>query len=389
MSDRAKLAAMSDSSLIPERPVLFSPALAATIGLEEAILLQHLSDLFQHREAEQRNGYAWLTVEREWLLDTLPFWSAIDLHRVSKSLSDKGIILVGSPPLHESEILLFAINESRGDARSRAVNPREAENPPAGRRGGAGLIPRHWSPSEDLLQLLGLNHNIPRQFALDQLEDFIFYWRERGEISHAWENKFRQHVLSRWRHQQQEEAERFAEPKDGPISDSWQPSADALEIMLRTGVTRAFIDDAIPEFVLYWRERGETVKTLNSRFINHIRRQWARYTSALSHDTEPRRIPANWQPSEDVYDILRMSHIDADFAEQLLPEFIIYWKDSNQLHSSWNTKFLQHVKYKWARRHQFTQSSDSSDAGQQRPHSTGSTRSRSLADDLGDRSWAQ
>jgi hypothetical protein len=380
---------MSDSSFIPERQLLFSPALAATIGLEEAILLQHLSELFQHRKAEQRHGYAWLSIEREWLLNTLPFWTAIDLHRVSKSLSDKGLILIASPPLHEAEILLFAINESSSAARPKAGQARQPGSPLTSRRGAAGLLPSHWSPSEDLLQLLGLNHNIPRQFALDQLEDFVFYWRERGEISHAWENKFRQHVLSRWRNREQEEAERFAEPKDGPISDDWQPSADALEIMLRTGVTRAFIDDAIPEFVLYCRERVETEKTLNSKFINHIRRQWARYSSALSHDTEPRRIPANWKPSEDVYDILRMSHIDAEFAEQLLPEFIVYWKDSNQLHSSWNTKFLQHVKYKWARRHQFTQSSDSSDAGQQGSHSTGSTRSRSLADDLADRSWAQ
>ncbi len=376
---------MSDSSLIPEHQLLFSPALAATIGLEEAILLQHLSQLFQHRGAEKRQGYAWLSVERDWLLETLPFWNAVDLHRVSKSLADKGVILMGSPPLHESEILLFAINETRPSADS----PKPPVAPARVREGGAGLISRLWSPSEELLQLLALNHNIPRQFALDQLEDFIFYWRERGEISHAWENKFRQHVLSRWRHQQQAEAERFTEKPDAPIGDDWHPSEDAMEIMLRTGVSRAFIDDAIPEFVLYWRERGETVKELNSKFINHIRRQWARYQSALHHDTEPRRIPDNWQPSQDVYDILRMSHIDEDFARQLLAEFILYWKDSNQLHSSWNTKFLQHVKYRWARRHQFTQPSDASDAGKQRSHPAGSTRSRSLADDLNDRSWAQ
>ena len=44
-------------------------------------------------------------------------------------------------------------------------------------------------------------------------------------------------------------------------------------------------DDAVPEFVLYWRERGETIKTLNSKFINHILRQWARYSSALGVET--------------------------------------------------------------------------------------------------------
>ncbi|MFT7177627.1 MAG: hypothetical protein ACJAUG_003642, partial [Halioglobus sp.] len=35
---------MSESSLVPERQLVFSPGLAATIGLEEAILLQHLQE---------------------------------------------------------------------------------------------------------------------------------------------------------------------------------------------------------------------------------------------------------------------------------------------------------------------------------------------------------
>ncbi len=42
---------MSDSSLIPERQLVFSPGLAATIGLEETILLQHLQVLLEHRDA--------------------------------------------------------------------------------------------------------------------------------------------------------------------------------------------------------------------------------------------------------------------------------------------------------------------------------------------------
>ena len=57
---------MSHSSLVPERQLVFSPALAQTIGLDEAILLQHLSELFQHRETQTHRGYAWLRVERDW-----------------------------------------------------------------------------------------------------------------------------------------------------------------------------------------------------------------------------------------------------------------------------------------------------------------------------------
>jgi DnaT-like ssDNA binding protein len=374
---------MSDRSLVPERQLVFSPGLAATIGLGEAILLQHLQGLFDHHTPEQRDGHDWLAVEREFLLRTLPFWSAEDLQRISRSLVDKGVLLISSPPLREAERLVFAFNQRTHEAK--APPPPAAQTIPA--RRSAGLLPLHWGPSEDLLQLLALNHNIPRQFALDQLEDFIFYWRERGETSHAWENKFRQHVISAWRHHQQNQVESFRAPAKTTLDNSWRPSLDAMEIMERGGIERDFIEQAIPEFILYWRERGAAPRELNSKFIQHIRIQWARYTSSLEHSTEPKRISDHWLPTEDVFDILRMSHIDTEFAHTLLPEFIVYWKDSNQTHTSWNSKFLQHVKYHWAKRHQIEQAGQQH-AGQPGSNPTGRTRDRSLQDDLTDTSWA-
>jgi len=374
---------MSDSSLVPERQLVFSPGLAATIGLEESILLQHLQALFDHHGPQVRDNHAWLSVDRTLLLHTLPFWSIEDLQRISRSLADKGVLLIDSPPLLHSEQLVFAVNEPVSEPRSRPP----AAMQPAPTRRSAATLPVHWAPSEDLLQLLALNHNIPRQFALDQLEDFIFYWRERGETSHAWENKFRQHVINNWRRAQQEQAEAFRQPDNSKLDNQWRPSLDAMEIMARSGIDRDFIEQAIPEFILYWRERGQAPRELNSKFIQHIRIQWAKYSSSLEHSTEPKRIADDWQPGLDVYDILRMSHIDTDFARSLLPEFIVYWRDSNQAHTSWNSKFLQHVKYHWAKRHQLDQT-DSSHAGQQKSHSTGRTRDRSLEQDLTDTSWA-
>ena len=375
---------MTDSSLVPERQLVFSPGLAATIGLGEAIFLQHLQSLFDHHSPELKDGHAWLSVEREFLLHPLPFWSVEDLHRLSRSLVDKGVLLISSPPLHESARLVFAINERVDDTRTAA--PRPGQMLPV--RRSAGILPVHWGPSEDLLQLLALNHNIPRQFAMDQLEDFIFYWRERGETSHAWENKFRQHVTTNWRRHQQSQAETFQAPANTRLDNSWRPSQDAMEIMERGGIDREFIDQAIPEFILYWRERGAAPRELNSKFIQHIRIQWAKYTSSLEHSTEPKRISDHWLPSEDVFDILRMSHIDIGFAHSLLAEFIVYWKDSNQAHTSWNSKFLQHVKYHWAKRHKIEQAGQSH-GGQQGSNTTGRTRDRSLKDDLTDTSWAE
>ena len=380
---------MSESSLVPERQLVFSPGLAATIGLEEAILLQHLQGLLEQHRCELQGGYAWLSVDCELLLRTLPFWSLEDLQRTCRSLVDKAVLLVSSPPLQHGQQLVFALNERVAQPAAGAAVPAAApavpEVPPV--RRGAGMLPIHWNPSEDMLQLLGLNHNIPRQFALDQLEDFIFYWRERGETSHAWENKFRQHVISNWRHHQQSQAEAFRAPDNTRLDNSWRPSADAMEIMQRGGISREFIDETIPEFILYWRERGAAPRELNSKFIQHIRIQWAKYSSSLEHSTEPKRIMDDWQPIEDVYDILRLSHIDIEFARSLLGEFIVYWRDSNQAHTSWNSKFLQHVKYHWAKRHQLEQAGQHN-AGQPGSNPTGRTRDRSLQDDLTDTSWA-
>ncbi|MFT4613829.1 MAG: hypothetical protein ACI9NT_000970 [Bacteroidia bacterium] len=383
---------MTDSSLIPERQLAFSPGLAATIGLEEAILLQHLCELFEHGNSQEKNGFAWLNVDRDYLLRTLPFFSTEDVQRISRSLADKGVILIDSAPIGRSGQLAFAVNEPV----KHSTSARRAEQAPAqspspelhASRRSAATLPIHWAPSEDLVQLLGLNHNIPRQFAMDQLEDFIFYWRERGETSHAWENKFRQHVISNWRRDQQTKAQSFEVSTPATLDNQWRPSMDALEIMERAGIPLDFIEQAIPEFVLYWRERGAAPKELNSKFIQHIRIQWARYSSTLTHSTEPRRMADTWQPSEDVYDILRLSHIDLDYACSLLPEFIVYWKDSNQVKTSWNSKFLQHVKYHWAKRHQMQQT-DNSNGQQSRSGSAGRTRDRSIEQDLTDTSWAK
>ena len=79
---------------------------------------------------------------------------------------------------------------------------------------------------------------------------------------------------------------------------------------------------------------------------------------------------------------------DATFARALLPEFILFWTDSGEVHTSWNSKFLQHIKYQWARRGSAPQPGESAHGHRQGSGGTGSTRARSLVEDLTDRSWA-
>ncbi len=361
------------SSLIPERQLLICPALAATIGLEEALLLQLLKDVCQLRPAR-----AWQELSAQELALLLPFWSATDCHRVAHSLQEKGILTLGRS---NQQSLRFSLDSSSGgdQATTTANSPPIQANTADQRR--AKPLPSLWAADEELVQLLALNHNIPRQFSLQQQQAFALYWQERGEISHSWSNKFRQWVLKEWRHQQSQQS---ASDASDTIESQWRPSPDAIEILQRSGVSPAFMEDAVPEFVLYWRERGVESNTWNSKFIAHIRRQWAKFTATLELDYEPRQIPDNWQPSEDVYDILRLANIEIDFARQLVPEFVLFWRDTKEIQRSWNTKFLQHAKYQWATRHHM----ETHNAGQPANHRSGQAATNSPFQRLTDRSWA-
>jgi hypothetical protein len=383
------------SSLIPERPLLVSPSLAATIGLEEACMLSLLSDMAAYRPLITRDGQDWLDVDEALVVLAMPFWSPQDIQRISKNLRDQGIILLASAPFTESRRLTLAFND--GQAVSKPVESHRPL-PIINMGGGANLIAPNWQPDQELLRQVA-QHNIPEDFVRLQVPEFITYWRERGEASHSWGAKFLKDVLHKWRNHQTQMARQAREnneeflnrDKDTAMHMSWRPSKDAFEVLVKhANISYAFVEDAIPEFVLYWQERGEVGRTWNSKFIQHVKRQWVRYSSALENDTEPKRIPENWQPSTEVFDVLRLAEIKADFAKSQVAEFVLFWRESNQLYASWNTKFLQHVKYHWAKQHALAPIAQQGNhhAGQQATNLSTRTRDHRLAEQINDRSWA-
>ena len=385
------------SSLVPEKTIAVPPSLAATIGLEEAVMLAVLADLGPLAEARPNNGYTWLTIATEHLAEATPFWDAREVQRVCQSLRDKGILLIGSAHFGSEPSFKFAYNErSAAPAPAPAqtgrtpivsmpqkgptIRAEEAQVDEISQSFGKTFLGANWRPSRDTLTQLA-QHNIPEHFALEQLPNFITYWRERREAHRSWGAKFVQHVIFKWR-----DFESKRNQKDQAIAmhAAWQPSLDAMDVLtVHAGISRGFVEDAIPEFVLYWQERGDVLKTWNSKFIQHVRLQWKKYNSAVEHSTDPKPIPENWQPSNDVYDVLRLANIDLAFAQSVLPEFILYWRDSKQVHTSWNTRFLQHVKFHWAKRLANGTATNNGTQPAQR-----STREISIEEQLTDRSWA-
>ena len=132
-----------------------------------------------------------------------------------------------------------------------------------------------------------------------------------------------------------------------PISQSWKPSKEALKILELAEIDKKFVKDALPEFVLYWSERNISSDSWNSKFLNHVKNQWIRYQNLISHVKKPTRMNVNWDPSDDCYDVLNLAKINKNFAKSQIAEFKLYWLETKEMRNCWNSKFIQHVKFKW------------------------------------------
>ncbi len=411
-------------SLIPEKPLLFYPQLAVALGLEGAVMVQALKELIDQSTGEEHNGFLWVDIHGDTLARLLSFWTEADIQRITQQLHEQGILLIGSGAFRQDHTFRVAINErletapvqsrNSGTVSSNAEtnNPvsldanilsnihqqqfeQQCANPSANSRNAPKPIPDRWQPDKDLLAQLA-QYGISATFALDQVGEFVTYWTERNEPKHSWAARYLKHVLRLWREQQTRE---FKQSQDIAMATTWRPSPEALEILtIQAGINGNFVEDSIAEFILYWQERGITSNTWNSRFIQHVKRQWARFTNTLKTDLEPRPITTDWRPDAAVFDILHMANIDKTFAEDLIAEFILYWQDNGQALSSWNTKFLQYAKRQWAylgnnaigasNNITPTDNAKNHHEAQQRSRRQGSTRNRDIAAELSDRSWA-
>lgn len=364
-------------------------------------MLQVLAELIYGKEICRRASnpsLEWAVLSDSDFQTAFPFWATVDISRVQNSLQNLGLIVVD--PIAESRTSFYAIddpsNETAGNnvASIQPVPSRQAEAPSAAppnptpsipSSGSASLIEPNWQPSADWIKKCQ-QHNVPEEFVNSLISEFVSYWRDRGQARFSWGNAFYKHVLKEWRNEQ---TRKGAFELATEMSATWRPSEDAIGILEISGINGSFIEDAIPEFVLYWRERGMVNGAWNTKFIEHIRRQWAKFSASFGYDDTPKAITASWQPSNDCFEILALAEIDEEYARGKIPEFVMYWKDSQQVKSSWNTVFLQFIKQDWARQLKQNESADLGYAENQSLAGSSQQRVKERFQRIADRSWAE
>ena len=374
--------------ILPERPLLISPSLAATIGLQEALMLQVLADLLEFREPMALSNSPELKgvkVAYSELLSLLGFWELKDIKYIQANLQNLGMLTVESTTADDE--ILVAIND-KGHAKVKSGNEiakSTSKMPKVPNSGAASLIPIDWQPDQNWIRLCE-QHSIPEQFIYTLIPEFVNYWRDRGQSRFSWGNAFYKHVLKEWRNEQ---TRKGVHESATTMSATWFPNPDAVEILENADINRSFIEDAVPEFVLYWQERGVVHGAWNTKFIEHIRRQWAKFAASFGRDDTPKAISGDWQPSVDCFEILALAEIDEDWAKSRVPEFVLYWKDSQQVKSSWNTVFLQFIKQDWARQLKHLETTEASDAENQSIAGSSQQRVKEKFQQIADRSWAE
>jgi len=327
-----------------ERMIVISPSVVGNIGLEEAILIQALSDGAQQHDDD------WLSMNKDSIRKWLSFWDDTSVRRILKSLVDKSLIHLNSPPFGQSEILFYSFASKAPTSSKLSINEKVyAES----KRQHKSTIPNNWYPDPETRKYITTNLNVPQQLIDSQVGDFINHHIGQGTLAASWSSMFIRWI-NRYKHLTLNNTENtiFNNNYDHKknIHNDWKPDAMAMDILSKADVDLSFAEDCIAEFILYWTEKGEAYETWNTKYVAWVRRQWLHYNHKLTNHNESSVMTGGWMPSDDVFEILKMAEINKEFTETLIPEFILYWKDSGQILASWNSKFLQHVKHIWAKR---------------------------------------
>ena len=362
-----------------DKTLFFSSEVASSIGLDEAILLQILRDNSLFGSEVESDNLKWKTTDLNKLSGICTFWTNDDIYRIFFNLHQIGIIATSGDPKLDGKFL-YMLNESRSVVKQvDTVNNINLEN--QSHNTPALPINRDWIHDDETFRQLE-QLGVAKDFANQQVPQFVSYWRERNISRHGWSSKFIKEV---WRQWQKNKSIENARRKEFEINSQWKPSLEVYDILsVKGGISRNFIEDSIPEFVLYWRGRGDKSNTWDSKFVQHVKRQWNFYSGLMKNDNDPTKITEDWRPKNAVYDVLAMANINREFAEDSIKEFIIYWQENGNPQMSWSTKFLQYVKRRWA----FNINPKTGQKNVKRQNPENRIRNRSIVEALADRSWA-
>lgn len=135
-----------------------------------------------------------------------------------------------------------------------------------------------------------------------------------------------------------------------PITSDWRPSDAVYQLLAQHSITREFVDDQLPEFILYWSERGAVQHSWGSKFLKHCIHEWRRREIEQAKVSREVLMSSDWMPSNKARSALLGLDINPAFINDCLEPFKLYWIERGEPSALWNSRFVQHVRFCWANR---------------------------------------
>ena len=135
-------------------------------------------------------------------------------------------------------------------------------------------------------------------------------------------------------------------------------NAVLLEYIRNSGLQKCKIEFLLNE-LSFWDEnqlmnslidlnvRGLIELDTEKRFVSLINGQ-PKTKLQTPRKTKRSNMASDWHPSDEVLEILVRSGMEEVFIRDLVPEFVIYWKERPDVLISYNSKFIEHARLKWA-----------------------------------------
>ena len=139
-----------------------------------------------------------------------------------------------------------------------------------------------WMPDKCLIEQIGY-HNISTEFTYNCIAEFKNGFADNTDTNLSLRSRFIKHVIQQWRQNLMHASEKNDRVTSTGLSSplismtlDWRPSTEAINILVsKLLINPIFVEDAIPEFVLYWIERGDIQNTWSSKFTLHVKNQWS------------------------------------------------------------------------------------------------------------------
>ena len=159
--------------------IKISKEIAKTLGLNQAVLLEIIRSIILVRKINE--------VSLKDILSETPFWNQKKVQKNVESLMSKGILKelnnkntfkLGSYNKKNQELVPRTYTKFKGHEKTN--------------------IEQRWKPRPETI-LQAKEYGIPDKFTYSQLEEFIHFYKEKGEQNRSWDLKFLRYIIKEWR----------------------------------------------------------------------------------------------------------------------------------------------------------------------------------------------